>query len=101
MIFTPNPNEGAKYPKHENKICNGHDLRNIKNQNSLQLKWLISAYQNTKDKSLFFNDFFTKLSGTQLLQQQIENGISEKEIRKTWEKGLNKYEALRKPYLLY
>ena len=99
--FTPKPNEGAKYPKHENQICNGVDLRNIKKQNTLQLKWLISAYQNTEDKTVFFNNFFTKLAGTEELQEQIESGISEDNIRKTWQKGLIEYHAMRKQYLLY
>ena len=99
--FTPKPNEGAKYPKHENKTCNGTDLRTTNKLKSLELKWIISAYQNTEDKTIFFNDFFTKLAGTKLLQQQIENGISETEIKKTWQKGLTDYKLMRKQYLLY
>jgi uncharacterized protein YbbC (DUF1343 family) len=41
------------------------------------------------------------LAGTKKLQQQIETGISENEIRKSWEKGLNDFKEMRKKYLLY
>jgi uncharacterized protein YbbC (DUF1343 family) len=53
------------------------------------------------DKSKFFNDFFTKLAGTKKLQQQIENGVSEIEIRKSWETGLMEFKEMRKKYLIY
>ncbi len=45
--------------------------------------------------------FFTKLAGTKKLQQQIEAGISETEIRKSWKNGLTDFRAMRKPYLIY
>ncbi len=99
--FTPKPNEGAKYPKHKNKICYGEDLRNTEKLSQINLEWLISAYQNTKDKNAFFNAFFTKLAGTKKLQQQIESELTEKEIRNSWKKGLANYEVMRKRYLLY
>ena len=43
----------------------------------------------------------TKLAGTKQLQQQIEAGTSEKEIRKGWEKGLNDFRKMREKYLIY
>jgi uncharacterized protein YbbC (DUF1343 family) len=67
----------------------------------LRLKWLIEAYENTADKSTFFTSFFTKLAGTKILRLQIEQGLSEKEIRNTWEKGLEEFLEMRKPYLIY
>jgi hypothetical protein len=35
--------------------------------------------------------FFTKLAGTRKLQQQIEDGKSEADIRESWETGLEKF----------
>lgn len=99
--FTPIPNLGAKDPTHNGKLCYGEDLSKIEKVKQLELKWLIKAYQTTSDKSKFFNDFFTKLAGTKTLQQQIESGVSENEIRKGWEKGLTDFKKMRKPYLLY
>lgn len=99
--FTPKPNEGAKDPLYNGKECHGVDLSEIEKVNRLELKWLIKAYNETDDKSKFFNSFFTKLAGTKKLQQQIENGISEKEIRASWQEGLEKFKEMRKQYLIY
>jgi uncharacterized protein YbbC (DUF1343 family) len=99
--FTPIPNFGAKEPMHKDKLCYGEDLSNIPKVKQLELKWLIKAYQNTSDKSKFFNDFFTKLAGTKKLQQQIETGKSEGDIRKTWLDGLEKFKKVRAKYLIY
>ncbi len=99
--FTPKPNLGAKDPLHNGKLCYGEDLSTIEKVNQLELKWLIKAYHSTADKKEFFNSFFVKLAGTKLLQQQIENGIVETEIRKSWEKGLVAFKQMREKYLLY
>jgi uncharacterized protein YbbC (DUF1343 family) len=99
--FTPKPNEGAKDPVHNGKLCNGEDLTEIEKVSRLELKWLLKAYNETSDKSKFFNSFFTKLAGTKKLQAQIESGATEKEIRASWEKGLNDFKEMRKKYLIY
>jgi len=99
--FTPKPNFGAKDPLYNGKECFGEDLTSYPKLKQLELKWLLKAYQNTSDKSKFFNAFFTKLAGTKKLQQQIESGISEKEIRASWKKDLQAFLIMRKPYLLY
>jgi uncharacterized protein YbbC (DUF1343 family) len=100
FTFTPQPNKGAKYPKHENKLCFGENLQEAENLNKIDLSYLIKAYNLNSSKE-FFNNFFTKLAGTKKLQQQIENHLSEKEIRKTWEKDLNEFKITRNFYLLY
>jgi uncharacterized protein YbbC (DUF1343 family) len=99
--FTPVPNFGAKEPMHKNQICYGEDLTSIPKVKQLELKWLLKSYQNTSDKSKFFNAFFTKLAGTKKLQQQIEDTVSETEIRKSWEDGLTKFRKIREKYLIY
>ncbi|MEO8236095.1 MAG: DUF1343 domain-containing protein [Flavobacterium sp.] len=99
--FTPIPNFGAKEPVYKNMECFGEDLSAVAKVKQLELKWLIKAYQTTSDKSKFFNPFFTKLAGTKKLQQQIESGISEKDIRKSWEDGLISFKKMRSKYLIY
>jgi uncharacterized protein YbbC (DUF1343 family) len=99
--FVPKPNFGSKEPMHIGEICYGEDLSAVAKVNRLELKWILKAYNETSDKSKFFNQFFTKLAGTKQLQQQIEAGTSEKEIRKSWEKGLNDFKEIRKKYLIY
>ncbi|NGY37198.1 DUF1343 domain-containing protein [Flavobacterium sp. XN-5] len=99
--FTPKPNFGAKDPMHNGKECFGEDLTSYPKLKRLELKWLIKAYENTSDKTKFFNGFFTKLAGTKKLQQQIENGVSENKIRKTWKNDLTTFKKMRKSYLIY
>lgn len=99
--FTPKPNFGSKDPMHNGKVCYGEDLSAISKVNRLELKWLIKAYESTSDKKAFFNSFFVKLAGTKKLQEQIEKGVSEVEIRKSWEKGLEEFRKVRGKYLIY
>jgi len=101
FTFTPQANEGAKYPKFKNELCQGMDLRGNKKLSKLNLEWLIEAYTSTGKKKEFFNPFFTKLAGTTQLQEQIEKGYTYQEIRKTWLAGLEDYDLMRGKYLLY
>ena len=100
FTFTPQANEGSKYPKYKKQRCFGEDLRTAKNLNKLDLSYLLKAYQQNTSKE-FFNTFFTKLAGTERLQEQIEQGLSEKEIRKTWVQDIISFKKIRKKYLLY
>ncbi|MDO4727402.1 MAG: DUF1343 domain-containing protein [Bacteroidota bacterium] len=99
--FTPKPNQGAKNPMYNGKECKGRNLVKHPKVNKLELKWLIDAYQNTSDKSKFFNNFFDKLSGNKTLRKQIEQGMSQEEIRKTWQTDLEDFKKRRVKYLLY
>ncbi len=106
--FTPVSKAGAKYPKHENKNCNGFDLSMMRlekfyQQHQIELKWLIQIYQDFPNKSAFFNknNFFDKLAGNSKLRQQIIAGTPEHQIRASWEPALSQFKAKRKRYLLY
>jgi uncharacterized protein YbbC (DUF1343 family) len=99
--FTPKPNKGAKNPKHKAIKCYGRDLRSSEVLDSINLTWLIEAYKHSSEKEEFFNPFFTKLAGQTKLRVQIENGLDVAEIRKSWQKGLEKFKKIRANYLLY
>lgn len=99
--FTPKPNLGAKDPMYNGKLCYGEDLTKVKKVSRLELQWLIKAYNETADKTKFFNSFFTKLAGTKKLQQQIESGFSEIEIRASWQEDLENFKVIREKYLIY
>lgn len=106
FTFTPRQAEGRNKPLLCDEQCFGKDLidyaHNFKKEKAkINLSWLIEAYNQLKDKEKFFNNFFVKLSGTKELQQQIEDGLSEKEIRDSWKEELDKYKEIRKKYLLY
>ena len=82
--------------------CNGEDLSAIPRINKLEIKWLIKAYQTTADKSKFFDKRkFSIRAGNEKLQQQIEAGVSEQEIRNSWQDGLKKFKEMRAKYLIY
>lgn len=101
--FTPKSIEGmAKNPPYENVECYGADLRNLYPESStFNLRFLIDYYNKAVDKEKYFNNFFKKLAGNTILQDQIKKGMNESQIRETWQPELNKYKILRKKYLLY
>ena len=99
--YTPISMDGAKSPKHINELCYGEDLSMHEDLNSINLNWLIKAYNNTLNKVEFFNSFFTKLAGGTELQKQIESGMTSEEIKETWQKDLESFKVKRKAYLLY
>jgi uncharacterized protein YbbC (DUF1343 family) len=99
--FTPISNPGAKYPKHENKLCFGKNLQNEKELDHLNLDWLLQAYDHTQDQASFFNSFFNKLAGNSSLKEQIQQGKTAEDIRESWQADLENYKIKIKPYLLY
>ena len=107
--FTPKPNEGAKNSKCYYQECYGWNLSDapekiLKDLNKkIQLKYLLDAYKLFPGKDSFFlkNNFINKLSGNDVLMQQVKQGKTETEIRKSWEPALDNYKKIRKKYLLY
>ena len=99
--FIPKPNFGSKNPKHKNMLCYGSDVSRVNNLSALNLKWLINAYKNSTKKEAFFIPFFSKLAGTHTLQKQIESGLTEAEIKATWQEDLDAFKKIRSKYLIY
>ena len=100
--YTPQPNFGSKYPKHQDELCYGEDLSEVKAERRFTLEYIIDAYKNSTDKSKVFNTInFTKHAGTEKLQQQIESGMSEEDIRASWQDDLKVFKKIRSSYLIY
>ncbi len=99
--YTPQPNDGAKHPKNQGKICYGKDLSEEPLLSTIELKWLLEAYEKSENKNDFFTPFFSKLAGTKKLQQQIKQGWDSNKIKASWKKGIENYGKMRQPYLLY
>lgn len=107
--FTPEPIKGvAENPPQRGKKCRGYNLtdrakENMTKGNSFSIAFLIQAYQSFPSKDNFFltNNFFDKLAGNATLRQQIKDGLSEKEIRLSWQPDLDAFKKTRKQYLLY
>lgn len=100
--FRPESIIGARNPPFEGKTCYGVDMSgNDVGPYEFRLKWLIEAYEWFPDKDKFFINFFEKLAGTANLRKQIQQGMSEAAIRKSWEPDLGDFKKIRKKYLLY
>ena len=67
---------------------------------SVQL-YLLNFYQRFPNGQPFFKEYFHKLIGNYKTMEQIKAGLTEEEIRKTWEPGLQNFKEIRKKYLLY
>jgi uncharacterized protein YbbC (DUF1343 family) len=103
--FKPISREGAKHPKHQNKRCYGVDLSSEVQEinGKINLSYLLDAYKNYPYKKKFFlkSRFIDKLAGSSKLREQVLSGKSAKQIRKSWQQGLNAFKKMRQNYLLY
>jgi uncharacterized protein YbbC (DUF1343 family) len=112
--FTPKSIQGmSEFPLHQDMTCYGLDLRKYDAQKlhasgKINLGWLFEFYKAYPAKEKFFDHSqsramgeFNFRSGNKALKQQIIDGVSEEEIRKSWEPGLSQYKEMRKKYLLY
>lgn len=96
----------SENPPLKDTVCYGIDLKNynmqtIRKAGKLNLAWLTELYRAYPDKAHFFTSYFNKLAGNDVLQKQIIAGVTEAEIRKSWQPGLEKFRAVRAKYLLY
>ncbi|MFN8249680.1 MAG: DUF1343 domain-containing protein [Ferruginibacter sp.] len=107
--FTPKPNEGSKSSKCFYQQCYGWHISGTNEEvlkkldGKIQLGYLLEAYRLFPGKDSFFlkNNFFNKLAGNDILMKQVKQGLSEAEIRKSWEPGITAFKAIREKYLLY
>ncbi|MFA5820106.1 MAG: DUF1343 domain-containing protein [Bacteroidales bacterium] len=104
--FIPESVSGAKKPLLLGIKCYGTDLRDAIKKKlvpkpELNLDWVIGAYNDYPNKDKFFKPYFDVLAGGPVLREQIQKGMTAKEIRATWKKALAKFAKIRKKYLLY
>ncbi len=106
FTFTPEANEGAKYPKHEGLVCNGKSFQSLSLEElksvGFDLRYLHDAYTNYEmDDFVLKNNFLDKLAGTDRVRKMLLAGKTVAEIEQTWESDLAEFKRLRKQYLLY
>lgn len=107
--FTPMPNEGAKEPPLKGQLCFGTDLSktttgSIIKAGQINLNYLLQYYnemKNINEKFFLENLFIDKLAGNDQLRLQLEKGMTEAQIRATWQNDLAQFMKLRSKYLLY
>jgi uncharacterized protein YbbC (DUF1343 family) len=103
----------SEHPLYQDSVCFGIDLGSyntefLRQKKQINLQWLIECYRAYPQKEIFFDASrsrqignFDKLAGTSNLRKQIIAGVSEPDIRKSWEPALTSFKNLRKKYLLY
>lgn len=106
FVFSPKSTEGATNPVYEGKPCYGSNLRSYANNynnnpQQINLSWLVGTYKAMINNENFFNNYFEKLAGTNELKKQIVAGLTENEIRKSWQPKIENFKKTRARYLLY
>lgn len=78
------------------------DLRHEVAPTHFSLTYLMEMYRRVPEGKFFLkSNFFEKLAGTTALRKQIETGVSEADIRATWQPALRDFMATREKYLIY
>ncbi len=102
--FTPVSTPGAALtPPLMDKTLFAEDLRQTA-AGGLDLQYLLRWHQLFQQhNAVFFNSpgFMDKLAGTDQLRLQIQQGLSEAQIRASWQAELQQFKQQRQPYLLY
>lgn len=106
FVFIPRTAEGHRAPLYSDKECHGKNLTEYahnyqNNEQKLNLSWILDARTQLKDDDKFFNNYFIKLVGVTDMQQKIDSGASEDEIRSSWKSGIDNYLIIREKYLIY
>lgn len=112
--FTPQSIKSmSETPLFMGQECFGLDLRTfdlvqLKAAKKLNLSWLIEMYKAYPYKERFFDykqskeiGNFDKLAGTKKLKEQVTAGVSEEQIRASWEPNLSLFKKMRRKYLIY
>jgi len=106
FFFMPKAGKSNQNPLLRDQTCYGISLQNIP-QDSLEeitainLTWLIDVNHKMNRGKDFFIPYIDRLAGTAKLQEQILEGLPEKQIRKSWQQGLDEFSKKRAKYLLY
>ena len=91
---------GAKYPKQLGELCYGEDLSQVEVPKKVSLYWLLKAYHHHKG-SFFKSESFKLHSGQSALEEMIQSGFTENQIRATWEKDLEAFKVIRSRHIMY
>ena len=70
------------------------------------LTWLMECHRQMQKKTqptgwIKQTTFFDRLAGTDHLRQQIAEGLTEEQIRESWQEALANYKKIREKYVIY
>jgi len=106
IVYTPQIKLGEdSNPRHKGKLCYGTDYTSVSlPKRQIALGPLLDYYRKADSLGLQLinqRQLFDLLAGTKKLRQQLSSGLSEEEIRTSWQAGLKDFQAKRARYLLY
>ena len=106
IVYTPQIKLGEdSNPRHKGKLCYGTDYTSVNlPKRQIALGPLLDYYRKADSLGLQLinqRQLFDLLAGTKKLRQQLSSGLSEEEIRASWQAGLKDFQAKRARYLLY
>jgi hypothetical protein len=106
IVYTPQIKLGEdSNPRHKGKLCYGTDYTSVSlPKRQIALGPLLDYYRKADSLGLQLinqRQLFDLLAGTKKLRQQLSSGLSEEEIRASWQAGLKDFQAKRARYLLY
>ena len=106
IVYTPQIKIGEdSNPRHKGRLCYGTDYTSVSlPKRQIALGPLLDYYRKADSLGLQLinqRQLFDLLAGTKKLRQQLSSGLSEEEIRASWQAGLKDFQAKRTRYLLY
>ncbi|MBF1380005.1 MAG: DUF1343 domain-containing protein [Porphyromonadaceae bacterium] len=106
IVYTPQIKIGEdSNPRHKGRLCYGTDYTSVSlRKRQIALGPLLDYYRKADSLGLQLinqRQLFDLLAGTKKLRQQLSSGLSEEEIRASWQAGLKDFQAKRARYLLY
>ena len=106
IVYTPQIKLGEdSNPRYKGKLCYGTDYTSVSlPKRQIALGPLLDYYRKADSLGLQLinqRQLFDLLAGTKKLRQQLSSGLSEEEIRASWQAGLKAFQAKRARYLLY
>ena len=106
IVYTPQIKLGEdSNPRHKGRLCYGTDYTSFSlPKRQIALGPLLDYYRKADSLGLQLinqRQLFDLLAGTKKLRQQLSSGLSEEEIRASWQAGLKDFQAKRARYLLY
>ena len=106
IVYTPQIKLGEdSNPRYKGKLCYGTDYTSVSlPKRQIALGPLLDYYRKADSLGLQLinqRQLFDLLAGTKKLRQQLSSGLSEEEIRASWQAGLKDFQAKRARYLLY
>ena len=106
IVYTPQIKLGEdSNPRHKGKLCYGTDYTSVSlPKRQIALGPLLDYYRKADSLGLPLinqRQLFDLLAGTKKLRQQLSSGLSEEEIRASWQAGLKAFQVKRARYLLY